>query len=171
MKTIQVTDDMHEKLIALATEMTTQDNRITAMPFMFQVKEEQRVYDYGLNGSNRCLMYEGEQEHDFESEDDLREIITDNCSSGDRDVPDFENMDFDDMVEWMEARGYEQVTWSVRHVYKNTFFTAKACQEHIDANRHHYNNPTVFLNRAFRNPEMELVSELLCHIVGKKPIK
>lgn len=39
----------------------------------------------------------------------------------------------------------------------NIFFTAKACDEHIRLNKHHYSNPKSFGISAWRNPEMEAV--------------
>ena len=52
--------------------------------------------------------------------------------------------------------------------FSNCFLTAKAAQEHLDANDYHYHkNADVYLNHAWRNPEAELVSEFLCRLVGK----
>ena len=66
--------------------------------------------------------------------------------------------------DYQDARGIQVTT---ENKDQNMFFTAKACQEHIDSNRYHYNKPVVFLNHAWRNPEMELVSIFLCGLVGK----
>jgi hypothetical protein len=168
-KNIEVPQEMYDKLMALATEMTTQDMRITAMPHLFQVREEERVYDWGCNGDNHCFIYDGEYECDYEDENDLGDIIKSYCANRDIESPNLQKMDMDDMIEWLEDKGYDRCSWSIRHLYKNSFLTAKACQEHIESNKHHYTNPTDYLNHAFRNPEMELVSEFLCGLVGKKP--
>jgi hypothetical protein len=45
MKTIEISDEMHAKLIELATEMTTQDPLGTRMPHMFQIRDWKKVYD------------------------------------------------------------------------------------------------------------------------------
>ena len=38
MKTIQVTDEMHDFLINISKELNTQSHRATAMPYFFQVQ-------------------------------------------------------------------------------------------------------------------------------------
>jgi hypothetical protein len=62
----------------------------------------------------------------------------------------------------------KECSYSWEYEYSNHFLTAKACQEHIDRNDYHSNKPVTYLNHAWRNPEMELVSEFLCGLVGKK---
>ena len=54
---------------------------------------------------------------------------------------------------------------------KNAFLTAKGCKDHIEKNSYHYNDPIDYLNCAWRNPEMELISKFLCGLVGKEPHK
>jgi len=39
MKTIEVSDEMYEKLVSIGTEMTTQDPRGTKMTHLFQVRD------------------------------------------------------------------------------------------------------------------------------------
>lgn len=47
------------------------------------------------------------------------------------------------------------------------FFTAKACQEHIDANHYHYDNPRVYGIGSWRNFEMQKVQRFLSSLGGK----
>ena len=76
----------------------------------------------------------------------------------------------EDSDTYLETHNYNwrrlEVTTEDR--YQNTFFTAKACQEHIDSNDYHYKSPDVFLNHAWRNPEMELIATFLCELSGGK---
>lgn len=51
---------------------------------------------------------------------------------------------------------------------ENCFLTEKACKEHIESNHYHYTDPKDYLNHAWRNPEMELISKFLCGLVGKE---
>ncbi len=134
MKTIEVSDEMHAKLIELATEMTTQDMRATAMPHMFQIQTTEEVAAYEGSGETKWFDEEGNEV--------------------DEDYPDAREL---------------QVT--TEHRYKNTFFTAKSCEAHIKQNHYHYNEPVCYLNHAWRNPEMELVSNFLCSLVGKNSHK
>lgn len=128
MKTIEVSDEMYDNLIELATEMTTQDMRATRMPHMFQIRTKREVAAYEGCGETKWINEEGDEIE--ENEEGAREI---------------------------------QVT--TEEMFQNTFFTAKACQEHIDRNHYHYNEPDVYLNCAWRNPEMEMVSEFLCNLI------
>lgn len=166
MKTIKVTDEMYAKLMELATEMTSQDMRGTKMPHMFQVQSREREIDWGMNGDFRIYLNHNNEDFPANDEDDLKEIVKDYCESNDIDIPEFGD-DSDDLDEWLKEKGFTECSYSWRYVYSNTFFTAKACKEHISKNDYHYNDPTDYLNHAWRNPEMELVSEFLCNLVGK----
>ena len=55
-KTIEISDEMYDKLIELANEMTTQDPRGTRMPHMFQIRDWKRVYDWELNGNTQIFV-------------------------------------------------------------------------------------------------------------------
>lgn len=180
MKTIKVSDEMYEKLIELATEMTTQDMRITQMPHMFQVRENKEVAAYDGCGQDIWVNNEG---NTLRSEDEKREYVINHIYENDDDFVDLDDNKADiaskkkgnKMDEWgLDDYLQEEINEDWRRVqvtteprYSNTFFTAKACQEHIDSNDYHYTEPTVYLNHAWRNPEMELVSEFLCNLVGK----
>ena len=59
MKSIEISDEMHAKLIELATEMTTQDPRATKMPHLFQIRDWKRVYDWLSNSLKRFLGFYG----------------------------------------------------------------------------------------------------------------
>lgn len=48
------------------------------------------------------------------------------------------------------------------------FFTAKACQQHIDENYYHYENPQVYGIAAWRNPEMVAIMQHLIALSGKE---
>lgn len=48
------------------------------------------------------------------------------------------------------------------------FFTAKACQQHIDENHYHYNKPVVYGIGSWRNEEMQLVQKHLIALAGEE---
>ena len=179
MKTIEVSDEMYDKLIELAKEMTTQNPRGTRMPHLFQIRNWKRVLDWSLNGDVKFwvdltsdpyevesfddlvgyLEYKGrfEQMEDYQQQSDLAEIERL-----------WEEGEIDD---WLEEN-YPDLTicsYSMEAVYENSFLTAKAAEEHLKRNYYHYHkNADIYLNHAWRNPEAELVSEFLCGLVGKK---
>jgi hypothetical protein len=61
MKTIEVSDEMYDNLVLLATEMVTQDPRCTAMPHLFQIQTEKKVYDWSCNGHTKVWIDVGDQ--------------------------------------------------------------------------------------------------------------
>ena len=166
MKTIEVSDEMYEKLIALATEMITQDPRCTRMPHMFQIRTKKKVYDSGLNGTEVIWIEDGINE--IETKEDMLEYLE---KTG-VDIPEnFDNIwednwDLDEFID-ENCPDLRKCSYSWEYEYQNCFLTAKACKEHIESNHYHYNEPVDYLNHAWRNPEMELVSEFLCNLVGK----
>jgi hypothetical protein len=167
MKTIEVSDEMYEKLIALATEMTTQDPRCTRMPHMFQIRTKKKRYDWGLNGNHKIWL-----DDDYNEIETKEEIIEYLNKFDDIDIPEHFDDIWDDEYELKEFLDenlpeLRECTYDWEYEYQNHFLTAKACKEHIEQNHYHYSDPVDYLNHAWRNPEMELVSEFLCGLVGK----
>lgn len=177
MKNIEVSDEMYEQLINLATEMTTQDPRCTKMPHLFQIQTRYKVYDWNMNGDTKCYV-DGETEiesceelidvlksHDIEYPSDIDRMWEDSWWSSDDEK--FEGKDLNEFLSEVLPELQEcSYTWDYK--YENVFFTAKGCKEHIERNDYHYNDPQDYLNHAWRNPEMDLISEFLCGLVGKK---
>ncbi len=176
MKTIELSDEMYAKLIELATEMTTQDPRGTRMPHIFQIRDWKKVYDADLNGDVHIILDRGngieietydqliEYLNDFEIEfveDEIKEMWDNRAEYSWQ----------SDLVDWLQERVSDIVehSYSLVPEYTNSFFTAKAAQEHLDKNHYHYHkNADVYLNHAWRNFEAELVSTFLCGLVGKE---
>jgi len=176
MKTIELSDEMYAKLIELATEMTTQDPRGTRMPHIFQIRDWKKVYDADLNGDVHIILDRGngieietydqliDYLNDFEIEfveDEIKEMWENRAEYSWQ----------SDLVDWLQERISDIVehSYSLVPEYTNSFFTAKAAQEHLDKNHYHYHkNADVYLNHAWRNPETELVSTFLCGLVGKE---
>lgn len=176
MKTIELSDEIYAKLIELATEMTTQDPRGTRMPHIFQIRDWKKVYDADLNGDVHIILDRGngieietydqliEYLNDFEIEfveDEIKEMWDNRAEYSWQ----------SDLVDWLQERVSDIVehSYSLVPEYTNSFFTAKAAQEHLDKNHYHYHkNADVYLNHAWRNPEAELVSTFLCELVDKE---
>ena len=172
MKKIEISDEMYDKLIELATEMTTQDPRCTRMPHIFQIRDWRRVYDWDLNGDTRCWI---DRDGDFqviEEFEEFREYLIEKGVDEPENLKEMWGDDFGfELDEWIEENvpELEKCTYSTEPVYINSFLTAKAAQDHLDSNYYHYHDKAdVYLNHAWRNPEAELVSEFLCGLVGKK---
>ena len=184
MKKIEVSDEMYNELIKLATEMTTQDNRCTSMPHMFQIRTKEEVAAYeGCDGEEIWVNGDGDE---LRTDEGIKEYIVQDIYDNDESLEEisdddellkkiskkiFTKMDEEEIIGFLEDKEYRKVEVTTIDRYQNTFFTAKACDEHIKSNHYHYNEPVCYLNHAYRNPEMELVSEFLCSLVGKKQHK
>ena len=171
MKTIEVSDDMYDKLISLATEMTTQDPRGTKMPHMFQIRDWKKQYDWGLNGDTHIWV--GDYSEEIETLDEFKDYLENNGFGIPENIEDIWN-DHWDMEDWVESNNIElkQCSYSLVPEYTNHFLTAKAGEEHLRLNDYHYHKDAdVYLNHAWRNPEMEILSEFLCGLVDKEPHK
>ena len=184
MKTIEVTDETYDALMELSKEMTTQDMRCTAMPHMFQIRTTEQVAAYPGQGEEIWVNDEGDE---LETEDEMREFIQQHIYENDesishlddeeakkeakKKVDDMDEYDLEEYLVDIHNDNWWKVNVTTMHKYQNTFFTAKGCEDHIKANNYHYNEPICYLNYAFRNPEMELVSKFLCELSGGKEHK
>ncbi len=170
MKSIKVSDKMYSDLVELANEMTSQNHRGTKMPHLFQIRDWKRVFDWNLNGDISCWIYNDGDFTIIETLEDLKHHLE--CCGID------EPVNLDEMWEdkydlqcWIDdnCENLSECSYSMEPVYKNSFLTAKAAQEHLNENAHHYHKDAdVYLSYAWRNPEAELLSSFICSLVGKK---
>lgn len=167
MKTIEITDEMYNRLIEIATNLTEQDPRATAMPHLFQIRTiNQSPAAEGCG--TKAWHYDGSVIH---KEDDIREAIIEHTSyelGTAQAEKAYEKYSEEDKEHLLEKIGYREIWFEETYEYKNAFFTEKACKEHIEKNHYHYNQPVGYLNHAWRNPEIETIQEFLCALVGKE---
>jgi hypothetical protein len=170
-KTIEVSDEMYDKLIELATEMTTQDPRGTRMPHMFQIRDWKKVYDAELNGDVSIFLDRG-YGIEIETVEELIDYLTENeIEFNEDEIRDMWVNDKDfGLSDWIDdyAPDLQQHSYSLEPEYTNCFLTAKAAREHLDKNYYHYHKDAdVYLKHAWRNSEADIISTFLCGLVGK----
>lgn len=170
-KTIEVSDEMYDKLIELATEMTTQDPRGTRMPHMFQIRDWKKVYDAELNGDVSIFLDRG-YGIEIETVEELIDYLTENeIEFNEDEIRDMWVNDKDfGLSDWIDdyAPDLQQHSYSLEPEYTNCFLTAKAAREHLDKNYYHYHKDAdVYLKHAWRNSEADTISTFLCGLVGK----
>lgn len=167
MKTIEITDEMHDFLIELSKELNTQDHRATAMPYFFQIQTKEQVAVPDGCGTE-CYHSDGSQ---IETEEEIRQAIYEykdwtehgkNCDKLYLEMADWEK------EEILEKAGWQKGNYDFKDHYENAFLTAKACKEHIRLNSYHYHKPVDYLSHAFRNPELEMVLKFICELTGGK---
>lgn len=153
----------------LAQRLKTQDPRGTALPifFLLQDIEEKRAFDCGdfllFNDENgeiwrgddeddivRQILEERKQEIDFELEESEEEI--------DKKIAELESEIYDEVSGQCYEMNYEFVT-------KRIFLTEEAANNHLKLNKHHYSDKArIYVDHAWRDPEMELVYKILTSI-------
>ena len=168
MKNIEVSDEMYDKLIQLATEMTTQDPRGTRGPHIFQIRDWKKVYDWNLNGD--VTIWLDDYGTEIETLDELKEYLTDNGIDIPEDIESMWSSQYDLEEFFLEKQiDLKECSYSFEPFFINAFFTAKSAEEHLRLNHYHYHkNADVYLSHGWRNPEMEMVSTFLCNLVGKE---
>lgn len=163
MKIIEVTDEMYDALIVLSKEINEQDNRATAMPYFFQIQTKQRVPAVEGAGKSAWHLDGGFLDDDDEINTAIYEYFEE-----EKPIDEVKKISEFEKDEILEKMGYTKIWYDYDEKYENAFLTAKACKEHIQANKHHYRQPNDFLTHAFRNPELELVYKFLCELTNGK---
>lgn len=161
MKTLLISDELHDKLMRLATDYIEQDNRGTHKPYLFQIRTRKKVYDHGFN--NDVLFFYSSDRCEYETLKELQEDYND--------IPD----DVHSLVDihmfhedWLEEKELTACSYSYEYELQNGFLTEKACKEHIERNHYHYDEPVDYLTHAWRNSDMDTINELLLEIGNSK---
>lgn len=178
MKTIELSDEMYSALMEISKGMNSQNHHGTRMPYMWQIETSKQVAAFEGNGEIIWVDCDGAE---LESEQAIKEHIINHILENDSELfyldndealceatNRFDEMDESGIEEWLEKNEWRKVEVTTIKQYENCFFTEEACKNHISKNDYHYNEPRQYLNHAFRNPEMELVSTFLCELNGGK---
>lgn len=163
MKTIEVTDEMHDALMEISNELNTQGHRATAMPYFFQVQTEHQIAVPEGTGTEAWYM----DECVIETEKEIVNVIFD-YKNGKMSKMKIKALSAYDKEDILEEAGWRKVYYDYEKRLDNAFFTEKACENHIKLNKHKLNKPKSFLTHAYRNPEMEIVMKFLCELSGGK---
>ncbi len=160
MRTIEVTDEMHEFLMNLSNELNTQSHRGTAMPYFFQIQTQQEA-PAAEGCGNEAWYYDGSK---IETEQEITAAIAELKELAIEDV----TKDHFEREDILEEAGWHKHNYQMVEKYQNAFLTSKACDDHIRLNGHHYDQPVNYLSHAFRNPEMEQLMKFICGLTGRE---
>lgn len=140
---------MSKTLEQIANEYVTQDNMSTRHPIAFVITEiyEQPTVD---NEPGDCLMCITDGDClEFECINEAKRYIIDTYNPDTDEEIELE--DYFDHILW-----YERVRRQSNFTHQ-MFLTKSSIEDHMKANKHHYNEPEYLLiNAAWRNNEMEL---------------
>ena len=171
MKTIQLSDELYEKLLTIAQGIATQDSRCTGKPYIFQVQTEKKVWGEYYEDNHVLINSEGDEIGPWN-----KETIETYCVDNDIPMPDWAE-EFStvgrpyswDYETWLKAEELRLVSYNIFHEYQNAFFTETACKAHIERNKHNLDNPKDYLSYAHRNPEMETMFEFFDSLIIVDP--
>lgn len=164
MKTVQIPDELYDKLIDLANEYVNQDNRSTADPLYFSIEqqipmpcpEDEGDFEAYYNNDGGCIRDISDVER-YLSEEDYELIFEDLLA---KDIQ-FVSDEFDEFMNDCLPE-FTKLSMKYEPVYKNCFLTAKSCDAHIAQNHYHYSNSArSYGEHAWRNPDMEIIVKLL----------
>lgn len=165
METILISDELYKKLKYLSNEIKTQDNRGTAFPYFYQVMEKKEDSCWEEN-SEKFIWYG----HGIEVENVFDEMVAflkengEDCLNGWEDaiaqwnLDEIDEYDLGDMFEYL---GFYKVPIKTVYKFSNAFLTEKSILQHIESNKHQYENPTSYLQYGYRNPDLETIFEFL----------
>lgn len=165
MKTIQLTDQEYDFLMQLSNELNTQDNRATASPYFYQVRETKHIPTGENMGNPVCVL----DDTVLRTEEEIKQAVFEyqewnlSCEAHQRKYKYLSQWDIEAIME----HNYRQCWETTTEVYSNAFLTEKAVKEHIRLNRHNLSAPQDYLQHAYRNPELEQLLEILKRI-GKE---
>ncbi len=162
MKTIHVSDENYEFLMNLSRELNEQDNRGTRTPYFFQVQIRHQIAAPDGNGITAWF----NDGHLVETYEEIKELIEEQMIEMELSKQ-YSSMSDSDKEYFLESIGYKKVYYDYEFRYENAFLTSKACDAHIEANRHNLSSPVNYLSYASRNPELEKLMEILCGLTGE----
>jgi len=182
MKTIQISDEMYEKLLEISKGLNEQDHRVTAMPYFFQIRTKKEVSCgewFWEDGFYMCYWDDPESNIKWDNYKDILQFLKDNHEETYDEIKNKigdilqanksykwceDEFNCNEICDLLEENWFYKFYYKEEYQWQNSFFTEKACKEHIKANHYHYTEPVDCLSHANRNPEMELVLKFLCEL-------
>lgn len=146
----------------LANEIKNQDpdgkKWGTRPPLMFLLQDVEERFDPVNGGDFKLYMSDDGEVYRGEAEEIFNDIIKDSDSDDFSSEKEFEKYK-DELLSDIESESYGMINV---YVTKYTFLTEKAAKRHLEQNKHHYSDKArIYVDHAWRNPEMELVHKII----------
>ena len=156
-------------LVKLFSEIEEQDNRCTAAPYYYQIKDMRRVWRGTDGGEHRAWVESCGEEveagswsygHTEEEVEYLKDYfeIDDDTDEESENYKQYESLldDYGAFENHMEGMDFTMQTYDYEPVYHNCFLTEKSAKEFLERNSHHYSSEaTTYVNHFWRNNEMK----------------
>lgn len=156
MRVIKLSDKDYDFLKNTAALMMTQDNKATANPLYCVYQKIKVITPEGVGDHVGWL-----KDSESVSEKEVMDAVKQDCEAH----PEKDNRTDDEVAEEL---GYEKYYYKLEDVpvQGQTYLTELAAQFHIDKNSYHYHKPFVYVESAWRNPEIQNLRRIICAIFG-----
>lgn len=160
----------YEFLKELQHELNTQETDGQADPVYWSVMEKREVLTRNYNGEPRVQYDDGAY-----SLEELLDLVKENIDDYDQEIKDewkeVDKEEISDVAHFVcERMGYDNIycddiyyVTEEDHIsqFSGAFLTKRACKQHIETNKYHYDQPRTYANTAYRNYELERLLKIL----------
>jgi len=155
---IEIPDKLYERIVKLAKEVKTQNNRHTSEPYFFQIQTDQKLTSADGYG-DKIIWVNSDGEEIEDDEDTILKYLEEN---------EIELRENECPEEWLEDNDFKRISIQIIQKYDNCFFSKKTIEKHIELNDYHYNNPHSYVSSGWRNPDLNLIFELFNFFANEK---
>lgn len=143
-------------------KMNTQDNRGTAMPYFYQIRDYEKVTAPDDDYEGYLWIHDVEETglDDESTWDEKFEYLQEHM---DDDFHVTEDMELDPLLEELECTKwyYQEI-----EVFKGLFFTEEAAKIHLKLNYYHYSHKAdTYVSHAWKSPEVKQFFEAVARLV------
>ncbi len=158
-KQICIPEESYNFMKDLAQKMKKQDNRSTASPHLYMIREKYKEYNLHGEGEFSEYVCEGESY----DKDQVIEYMRENY---------LEDLTDEECMEKAEEDGYVEYTYNLETRFSetnpNVFLTEDAAKKHLKLNNYHFHGGFDYIIHAWRNPEMEMLFKVIADIGGRE---
>lgn len=153
-----------ENIVEFLTRMNNQDNRCTAFPFFYQIRDWKKQLRPDGFGSE-VEYYSSALECEFESEEEISQYYRDHYYEDELELRDKEKDDeiyegdelFEEMLDvWKDSKDITEYSYELEADYKGLFLTEEDAKDHLRRNNYHYHSKAdTYVQHVWRAPELE----------------
>lgn len=159
--------NIKEMFSGMSKEMAAQDNACTAKPLYCVYQKELRLVPPGFGD---MIQYFDDEGHG-RSEEEVRKLFEDMDETDKQTVLATEYDNADDVPIEVMARRMDMKKHFCEivdvPVSGQVYLTKRGAQYHIDCNGYHYRKPFVYVESAWRNPEMQKLMQFVYNVENK----
>jgi len=148
---IEISEESFGFLKQFIQDVDSQDNRATAKPYFYVIRDTETVAAPEGHGDEIRYMWDGDVMTKESVEEHLREFD--------------DTKTIQDLLDDGTIEEFDVMTQYITPENHNIFFTEKACHEHMESNHYHFRKPHSYIRHAWRNPEIEKLFEAVREIV------